>query len=88
MLGWLFANVRGMKPRRFSRREGIISARRRAGLTQAELAEKIGRTRHAVAMVEVGRKDPSFASAVQWAETLGVSLDAWVLDVDEQESAA
>ena len=75
-----------MKPRLYLRREGIIAAGRRAGLSQRELAEKIGRSRHSVAVVELGRRDPSFDSAITWAATLGISLDAW--SILEDESAA
>ena len=70
-----------MKLRPFVRREGIIAARRRAGLTQGELGERIGRKRHSISVIETGRKDPSFVSAVQWAKALGVTLDVW-LDSD------
>lgn len=49
--------------------------RARTGLTQAELAERIGVTRQTVIAIEQGRYSPSLETAFQIARALGVRLD-------------
>jgi transcriptional regulator with XRE-family HTH domain len=62
----------------------LIDARDRAGLSQKELAEKIGIRRDSLLMVESGQRHPSFALMVRWAQALGVSLEVWDLEEEEE----
>jgi transcriptional regulator with XRE-family HTH domain len=52
-------------------RAGLKDARLRAGLTQAELARKIGITRHFVLEVENGHRDAGYATMSKWVRALG-----------------
>lgn len=54
----------------------ILKARAEAGLTQAELAERIGTTQSAVARMEtaIGRHSPSLATLKRYAAALGYRL--------------
>ncbi|HEY5890320.1 MAG TPA: helix-turn-helix transcriptional regulator [Acidimicrobiia bacterium] len=45
------------------------------GITQAELADRIGVTRQTVIAIEQGRYSPTLESAFKIARVLGVSLD-------------
>lgn len=56
-------------------RLNLIRLRRSAGLTQAQLAARIGLTVGAVAMWEQGLRSPSAAHAVLVVKALGVSCD-------------
>ncbi|WP_061961220.1 helix-turn-helix transcriptional regulator [Demequina flava] len=58
----------------------------RGGLTQAELASRIGVTRQTVIAIEQGRYSPSLEMAFQIARALGVSLDD-VFQYPDNESA-
>lgn len=49
--------------------------RARLGMTQAELAERIGVTRQTVIAIEQGRYSPSLEMAFQIARAFGVALD-------------
>ncbi len=49
----------------------LIAARVRAGLTQAELAERMGTTQSAVARIESGRRLPSMKSLLRYAKATG-----------------
>jgi len=51
----------------------ILKARAEAGLTQAELAERIGTTQSAVARMEtaIGKYSPSIATLKRYAAALG-----------------
>ena len=51
--------------------EAMITARREAKLTQAELAEKIGTTQSAIARLEGGRVFPSISTLRRYAEATG-----------------
>jgi DNA-binding XRE family transcriptional regulator len=55
----------------------ILKARAEAGLTQAEVAERIGTTQSAVARLESasGRHSPSIATLRRYASALGYRLD-------------
>ena len=54
--------------------EAMITTRREAKLTQAELAEKIGTTQSAIARLEGGRVSPSISTLRRYAEATGHQL--------------
>ncbi|MTE02132.1 helix-turn-helix domain-containing protein [Paracoccus sp. YIM 132242] len=54
--------------------EAMITARREAKMTQAELAEKIGTTQSAIARLEAGRVSPSISTLRRYAEATGHQL--------------
>ena len=54
---------------------GIYSARKKAGLSQAELASAVGVTQASVAMWECGNKYPSSDKLPAIAVALGCSID-------------
>ena len=54
----------------------IQSRRRAIGLTQEQLAERLGVARQTVAKWEAGDSVPDLANAGELAEALDVSLDA------------
>ena len=58
----------------FSLIEAMITARRDARLTQAELAQKIGTTQSAIARLEAGRVSPSITTLRRYAEAPGHQL--------------
>lgn len=58
----------------FALLEAMITARREAKLTQAELAEKIGTTQSAIARLEAGRVSPSVSTLRRYAEATGHQL--------------
>jgi transcriptional regulator with XRE-family HTH domain len=55
----------------------FLKARTEQGLTQAQVAEKIGTTQSAVARMESGRgkHSPSLATLTKYAEALGCKLE-------------
>jgi len=61
----------------------LLSARRRAGLTQAEVAAKMGTKTPAVARLEAGggsqRHSPSVATLRKYAEAVGCRLEIRLL---------
>lgn len=52
----------------------VKTLRKQAGLTQADLGEKIGRTAEAISNVETGKSLPSLDTLIAVAEALGVPL--------------
>ena len=52
----------------------VIGARTRAGLTQAELAERMGTSQSAIARLEGGKAKPSVATLEKLAEATGSKL--------------
>lgn len=54
--------------------ELVREARRRAGLTQRELAERAGTTQSAIARLESGRNSPSFEQVERLLKLCGFSL--------------
>ncbi len=52
----------------------VIKARARAGLTQAELAERMGTSQSAVARLESGKARPSVGTLEKLAEATGSKL--------------
>ena len=61
----------------FALLDEFLKARSERGLTQAELAERIGTTQSAVARMESGRgkHSPSLATLSRYAEALGCRLE-------------
>jgi transcriptional regulator with XRE-family HTH domain len=57
--------------------ERLKELREKAGLTQTELAEKVGVKRDAVARWEAGAREPGWSNVVALAEALGVTCQAF-----------
>ncbi len=49
----------------------LIAARARAGLTQAEVAQRMGTTQSVVARLESGRRPPSLRTVQRYAQAVG-----------------
>ena len=52
----------------------LVDARRRCGLTQAELAERAGVVRPLVSQYETGKKDPSVSMLARLLDACGMEL--------------
>lgn len=70
------------KPTRVT--NSIRTQREAAGLTQAELARRIGVTRQTLIAIEQGRYSPSLELAFQIARVFDVGLDVVFQYPDEQ----
>lgn len=49
----------------------LIAARTRAGLTQAEVAERMGTTQSVIARLEGGKRQPSMRTVQRYATAIG-----------------
>lgn len=58
----------------FALAEAIAEARSRAGLTQAEVAERMHTTQSNIARLEAGRTTPSTRTLEKFAEAIGAKL--------------
>ena len=65
----------------------VREARRRAGLTQRELAERAGTTQSAIARVEAGRTSPSFDLVLRLVRACGFRLDVSLDPYDDSDLA-
>src|SRR3954471_20672406 len=65
----------------------VREARRRAGLSQGELAERAGTTQSAIARVEAARTSPSFASVERLIRACGYRLDVALDPYDDSDIA-
>ncbi len=54
------------------------------GMTQQELADRVGVTRQTILSIERGRYNPSVGLALRLAETFGVSVEA-LFEIDREE---
>ena len=67
----------------FNMARELISARSRAGLTQGEVAARMGTTQSVVARLESGKRAPSMRSVQRYAQAVGaravVHLESVVL---------
>ena len=61
----------------------IVEARKRAGLTQSELAERAGTTQSSIARWESGRSEPSFHNVVRLLRLCGFVLDVHLERYDD-----
>jgi len=65
----------------------VKEARRRAGLTQVQLAEKAGTTQSAIARLESGRTDPTFGQLQKLLKACGFRLDVALDPYDDSDIA-
>lgn len=61
----------------------IREARRRAGLTQKDLAEQLGTTQAVIARWESGRRSPQFDRVVEAIRACGLELAVRIVRFDE-----
>lgn len=66
----------------------IREARRRAGLTQAELAQRVGTSQPAIARYERARSMPDLPTLHRVVEACGLELRLELAERDPQRSAA
>ncbi len=57
----------------------LITARRRAKLTQEQLAERMNTTQSAIARMESGRHTASMTSTRRYAEATGSRVSVWLV---------
>jgi transcriptional regulator with XRE-family HTH domain len=65
----------------------VREARKRAGLTQRELAEKAGTTQSAIARLESGRTRPAFDDVLRLVRLCGFDLDVMLVERDDSDWA-
>lgn len=65
--------------------EKIYESRKKAGLSQEALAERIGVSRQAVSKWETGEAVPEIGKLAALSKTLGVSAD-WLLSEEDEEN--
>lgn len=58
----------------FAAARELIAARARAGLTQGEVAQRMGTTQSAVARLEGGKTTPSIRSLQRYAQAIGCKV--------------
>jgi transcriptional regulator with XRE-family HTH domain len=63
----------------------IREARRRAGLTQRQLAERLGTTQSAIARLERGGTEPSFDRVVEAVRACGFELVPRLIPADDSD---
>lgn len=62
----------------------VNELRRKHGMTQMELAKRVGVSQPSIASMEAGRTHPRIKTAKKLAEVLGVSWDMFYADDDSQ----
>lgn len=65
----------------------VREARKRAGLTQRELAERAGTTQSAIARLESGRTRPAFDDVMRLVRLCGMDLDIMLGERDDSDWA-
>jgi transcriptional regulator with XRE-family HTH domain len=65
----------------------VREARRRAGMSQRELAERAGTTQSAIARLETGRSTPSFDAVLRLVRLCGLDLDVMLVERDDSDWA-
>ena len=65
----------------------IREARRRAALTQAELAQRLATSQSTVARWETGRQAPSFDTVIRALRACGLDLDIHLVPYDDSDAS-
>ena len=68
--------------------QALIAARAQAGVTQSEIAERMGTTQSAVARLEGGRSNPSMKTLERYAAATGTRLVVMFEPVNVDHSSA
>jgi transcriptional regulator with XRE-family HTH domain len=63
----------------------VREARKRAGLTQRELAERAGTTQSAIARLESGRTKPTFDNVLRLLRLCGMDLNVSLVERDSAD---
>jgi transcriptional regulator with XRE-family HTH domain len=63
----------------------LLDARRRCGLTQAELAERAGVVRPLISQYETGKKDPSVSMLARLLDGCGMELRMQAADLSDAD---
>jgi transcriptional regulator with XRE-family HTH domain len=63
----------------------VREARKRASLTQAQLADRAGTTKSALARIESGRVAPTFERIVELVRACGFDLNTRLVPYDDSE---
>jgi transcriptional regulator with XRE-family HTH domain len=66
----------------------IRALREKKGLSQRELAERIGTTQSAIARLEAGNVSPSLPTLDKVAQALGAEVSLSIVDLDEMTGTA
>jgi transcriptional regulator with XRE-family HTH domain len=68
----------------------VLRARARAGLTQAEVAKRVGTTQSAIARLEsgAGKHSPSVATLQRYARALGLRLQIKLVRAPDSDSSS
>ena len=72
----------------FALAEELIAARGRAGLTQADVAARMGTTQSVVARIESGRNPPNLKTLEKYARAVGMRVSVRLLPGERSPSAA
>lgn len=65
----------------------VREARKRADLTQRELAGRAGTTQSAIARIETARSTPSFDAVLRLVRLCGLDLDLMLIERDDADWA-
>ena len=65
----------------------VREARKRAGLSQRELADRAGTTQSAIARLETGRSAPTFDRVLALVRLCGLDLNVMVAERDDSDMA-
>lgn len=68
--------------------ERLLEVRKKAGMTQSDLAEKLDVSRQAVSRWEMGTAKPEFENLIAISNIFGVSIDYLLKGVDEHSPEA
>jgi transcriptional regulator with XRE-family HTH domain len=63
----------------------VREARRRAGITQTELARRLGTTQSAIARLERGHTDPSYRRVEEIVRACGLDLRPTLVPADDSD---
>ena len=65
----------------------VREARKRAGLTQSELAARAGTTQSAIARLESGRPDVSLNDVIRFVRLCGLDVEVAIVPHDDSDMA-
>jgi len=75
----MFPGFREMAQRRKALTEGLVTRRHQIGLSQTEVAARMGTSQSAVARLEAGEADVRLSTLERYAAAVGMQLD-WQLE--------